>query len=118
MRTPDRLTLSCSSCAKCPTEDCPAKKETEEPRLRGRSLGLVAIGVFIAPVALAIVGGLCASGSDGAQFAGTLTGLGLGLGASAVLARFILRPRREGTSPTAARASRGMIEPSDDYGRS
>ena len=118
MRTPDRPTLSCSSCAKCPTEDCPAKKETEEPRLRGRSLGLAAIGLFIAPIALAVVGSLCIGESDGAQFAGALTGLGLGMGASAVLARLVLRPRRQGSSPTAARASRGMIEPSDDYGRS
>ncbi len=90
MRTPDRPTLSCSSCAKCPTQDCPAKNEGDEPRVHGRSLGLAAIAAFLAPVVLAIVIGLCAGGNGAAQLAGALIGLGLGMGASFFCVRAIL----------------------------
>jgi hypothetical protein len=90
MRTPDRPTLSCSSCAKCPTQDCPAKNEGNEPRVHGRSLGLAAIAAFLAPVVLAIVVGLCAGGNGAAQLAGALIGLALGMGASFLCVRAIL----------------------------
>jgi hypothetical protein len=105
MRTPDRPTLSCSSCARCPTEDCPARDETQEPRLRGRSLGLAAIGLFISPVVLAVLGALCVRGGEGAQLVGALVGLVLAMLGAALWVRFLLRPRRRGARTAVVRVS-------------
>ncbi len=97
MHTSDRPTLSCSSCARCPTVNCPARNDREGPRLRGRALGLAAVGLFLAPIALAIAGSLCFGGNEGAGFLGALLGLGLGMSVSWLCLRLI-RGRTRGST--------------------
>jgi hypothetical protein len=66
-------------------------------------LGFAAIGLFIAPIVLAIVVGLCAGGNDAAKFTGALIGLGLGVGASFLCVRLILGGPEAGAQASAAR---------------
>lgn len=96
MHAPDRPTLSCSSCARCPTANCPAKNDEEEPRLRGRPLGLAAAGIFLAPIALAVAGSLCAGDEWEMQLVGALCGLLFGMCISLLWVKVAHREERGG----------------------
>jgi len=96
MHAPDTPTLSCSSCARCPTANCPAKHDEEAPRLRGRALGLAAAGLFLGPIALAIAGSLCAGDEWEMQLVGALAGLLFGICASLLCVKVAHREERGG----------------------
>lgn len=86
-------------CSNCPVDDCsvadyPAEKGTEGSFLVGWRLGLVSTGLFLAPVVLAIIGAVSFGNRPGAQFAGAIAGLGLGLAGSVAIARIVRRARK------------------------
>ena len=57
--------------------------------LSGWRLGLASIGLFLAPIALAIAGAALFERSGGAQLIGAIAGLILGAAASTVVAWFV-----------------------------
>ncbi len=101
MHAPDEPRLSCSSCARCPTANCPARNDEEEPRLHGPALGLAAAGLFLGPIALAIAGSVCAGDDRGMQLVGALSGLLLGICASVLCVRIARRQDRGGACHSA-----------------
>ena len=74
------------SCAQCMLEDCPLDRTEEETRLRGLPLGIAAVGMFLAPVLLAIIGAMSFRSSYPAQLLGGLGGLALGMLAARTIA--------------------------------
>ena len=87
--------IGCARCATCPIQDCPAQDEQGAPALYGRRLALASMGLFVSPVVLAIAGAAAAGGSESAQFAGGVAGLGVGLVASVAFAKLLHRGNRE-----------------------
>ena len=96
MHAPDKPTMSCSGCARCPTTNCPAENDEAEPRLRGRALGLAAAGLFLGPIALAIAGSFVAGDEREMQLVGALGGLLLGICASLLYVRVAHRAEPDG----------------------
>ncbi len=83
----------CTGCATegCAVADCPSDAQTNDSLLVGWRLGVASMGVFLAPVVLAIVGAVCSGRSPDVQLPGTLAGLGLGLAGSMWIARTMRR---------------------------
>jgi len=96
MHAPERITLSCSSCDRCPTESCPANTEEEQPRLRGRALGLAAGGLFLGPIALAVAGSACVGDEWEMQLVGALAGLLFGICIALACVKVALKTERGG----------------------
>lgn len=86
------------TCAHCMLEDCPLDRTEEETRLRGRPLGLAAIGMFLAPVLLAIIGAMSFRSSYPAQLLGGLGGLAVGILAARIIAWRLAPGSKEDTS--------------------
>jgi hypothetical protein len=78
----------CSGCPRCPSGDHPTD-EPDSPLLYGWRLGLSAIGLFLGPVVLAIVGVLLFGDSPASQLAGAMVGLGVGLAVSVGVAKVL-----------------------------
>ena len=96
MHAPDRQTAGCSSCARCPTESCPAKHDEEQSPLTGRGLGVAAAGLFLAPIALAVAGSACAGDEWEMQLVGALAGLLLGICVALACVKVAHRAQRGG----------------------
>jgi len=94
-RTPG---LHRDSCAHCVLEHCPLDCTEEEVRLRGRRLGMAAVGMFLVPVLLAIAGAMSLRGSYPAQLLGGLVGLAVGMLAARMVAARLARGSKEDTS--------------------
>lgn len=94
-RTPG---LRRDSCAHCLLEHCPLDCTEEEGRLRGRRLGMAAVGMFLVPVLLAIAGAMSFRGSYPAQLLGGLGGLAVGILAARTIARRLAHGSKEDTS--------------------
>ena len=86
------------SCAHCMLEDCLLDRTQEYVRLRGRRLGIAAVGMFLVPVLLAIIGAMSFGGSHPAQLLGGLGGLALGMLAARTIARRLAPGGKEDTS--------------------
>ena len=80
-----------SGCLGCPVQDCPAGDREDDLPVSGWRLGLSAMGLFLGPSVLAIVGAMCYGNSRGAQFLGAIAGLVIGMTASVVLAKLLRR---------------------------
>jgi len=78
----------CSTCSRCPIQNCPLDGEVSGRLLSGWRLGLASIGFFLAPIALAIEGAALFERSGSAQFLGAIAGLILGVAASTVVVWF------------------------------
>ncbi len=85
----------CSTCSRCPIQECPLDAEVSGRLLSGWRLGIAAIGLFLAPIALAIAGAALFDQSGGAQFLGAIGGLILGVAASTLVVRFMYSRNRE-----------------------
>lgn len=96
----DDMTASkdCSTCSRCPIQDCPLEAEVSGRLLSGWRLGIASIGLFLAPIALAIAGASLFERSGGAQLLGAIAGLILGVAASTVVVSFLHSRSRESGS--------------------
>lgn len=79
-------------------EDCPLDCTEEDVRLRGRPLGIAAVGMFLGPVLLAIAGATSFRGSYPAELLGGLGGLALGMLAARIIARRLAPGSKEDIS--------------------
>ena len=85
-----------AGCANCPVSNCPMKQEQAAPLAHGRRLAGVALGTFLLPIALAVVGSLVAGGSEARQLLGAVLGFLVGLGAAVAYVRFVYRREPDG----------------------
>ena len=81
-------------CGRCAVQDCPARADGDSSGVQGWRLGLSAAALFLAPIVLAIAGALWAGGGEGTRVIGALSGLGLGMVGSVVVARALGQKRR------------------------
>ncbi len=93
--TPSLAGQNPSPCSGCTLDACTAEDRSEPSLFSGWRLGLASTGLFLGPVALAILGAACLSSSPGGQFAGAIAGLSLGLVGSVGLARIRHRGREK-----------------------
>jgi len=78
-----------SVCSGCLIQDCRAQESQGGLRLSGWRLSLASTGLFLGPCVLAIAGAACFAENRGAQLAGAIAGLGIGMIGSVVAARVL-----------------------------
>ena len=79
----------CPVCPECPGHTCPEPEQAEGSKLSGWRLCLAAIGCFLGPITLAILGAVYAGSSAEAQLTGALVGLGIGVVCAVGLAKLL-----------------------------
>ena len=83
----------CPGCHGGIPEDCSAHDAEGRPPLSGWRLALISLGMFLGPAVLAVLGAACGGGSGMRQFLGGTAGLGLGMGVTLCVSRFVGRTR-------------------------
>ncbi len=80
----------CENCSGCSVGDSPPTPDAaDEPGLAGWRLVSTSIGMFLVPIALAIIGAICGGGNPGSQLLGALVGLTIGIVAAVGIARLL-----------------------------
>ena len=77
----------CGGCSSRPIQNCPLGGNREESLLSSWLLVVAAMGLFLEPGFLAIVGASCLGESHGARFMGAIVGLAVGMTGSVVVAK-------------------------------
>ncbi|MBN1588817.1 MAG: hypothetical protein JW888_04820 [Pirellulales bacterium] len=78
-----------SACPHCGGDACPTPDESDPTAMSGSRFVLAAMGLFLAPLVLAILGAVVAGRRAEAQLIGALGGLALGMAGSVLVARWI-----------------------------
>jgi len=79
----------CPGCPGCRAQDHSASEGPDKMLPSGWRLGLVSMGLFLAPCILAIVGAACFGKSHAAQLSGAVTGLLAGMIGSVAVASVV-----------------------------
>ena len=88
---PESTPTSCSACSDCPAQNSPVEDESDGQLLVGWRFGLASMGLFLAPVALAVAGATCFGESQGVRLLGAIAGLAIGMAGSVAIARLLRR---------------------------
>jgi hypothetical protein len=91
--TKERAPHCGADCGGCPGGD--SSPAAAGLPYRGWQVVLGALGIFLAPLALAIAGSLLLGGTGGGQLAGALAGLGAGMGLAWLVGLHLRRPTKE-----------------------
>lgn len=81
-------------CCGCTDKTCPVSGLAPNPPLSGWRMAAAATGVFLVPLALALIGAGCGGKSATGQLLGALTGLAAGMTTLGILVRW-LGPKQE-----------------------